>query len=243
MKSDIRARVWRSHRCGGLIVLTIALAGLPARLVAAELESDDVLWQVRFDMGGTIPQDARLTEYHYPVGAGYLRLSPGFQMDLALDYMVTRWLAIGGELGFLYNGVNEVGGFQYNDTSLYQIPMMANVTLRYPNQHRVVPYIGAGAGGVASALTFGGGGSSHYDYYGGYYSEPDGTGSTFTLGAQLYAGVNFRLGENTSLGVMYRYLYTESQNWDIEWQNNYNFDIGVGSIQVHSFCLVLSCGF
>jgi opacity protein-like surface antigen len=218
-----------------ILLLLLVAAGLQTGLAAGLWEHDDTRWLFRFDMGGTIPLDAKLNEFEPPVSDGHLRLSPGFQMDLALDYKLTPWLAVGGELGFLFNGVDEVGGFKYHNTDLFQMPIMANLTLRYPNQSRFVPYIGVGGGGLASALDFGGGGYGYYSYW-----EPDGTASTFTLAAQGFAGVNYRLSDKMDLGVIYRFLYTDSQSWDVEWWNGYRFGVGVDSIMVHSFCLVFT---
>src|SRR5215468_8920951 len=104
---------------------------------------------------------------------------------MGLDYRITPWLSVGGELGFLYNNVDSFGQFSYHDTSLFQMPLMANVTLEYPARGRFVPFIGAGFGGVANLLTFG----EHYDYY-YYYSEPDGSGSDFVLALQAYGGLH-----------------------------------------------------
>jgi opacity protein-like surface antigen len=221
-----------------VFVIVVALWGLQPRLAAAGSSVDEPGWLFRFDMGGNIPQDATLSDYSGPVGSGELKLNPGFQMDMALDYKLTPWLAVGGELGFLYNGVDSVGGFTYQDTWLFQLPMMANVTLRYPNQTPLVPYVGAGIGGVASVLTFGG--ESGYYYY---YWEPDGSGSAFTWAAQFYAGLNYRINDKAEIGVNYRFLYTGSQDWNVEWWDNYHFTAAVDSIQVHTFCLVFNVHF
>ncbi len=202
-------------------------------LAAEELGLDETRWAFRVDMGGTIPKDAKLTRFVDPVSNQELKLSPGFQMDMALDYKITPWLSVGGELGFLFNGVDAFGNFSYPDTSLFQMPIMANLTLRYPARGRFVPYIGAGVGGVASFLSFG------EDYYWG----PDGIGSDFTLGAQAFAGLNYRLNEKSELGVMYRFLYTGSQDWNVEWWDGGSFHVSVDSIQVHTICLVFSFNF
>jgi len=216
-----------------LALAFITLATLLHQPAGAQTLFDDERWELRLDMGGTIPQDARLTRFGDPVSGQFMKLSPGFQMDFAFNYKLTPWLAIGPELGFLYNSVNSFGDFSYHDTYLFQMPIMANITLEYPMAGRLVPYVGAGIGGVATALTFG------EDYYWG----PDGIGTDFTLGFQAFAGLNYRFNPSTSLGVMYRFLYTDSEDWDVEWWTGYHFHVAVDPIQVHSICLVLSCRF
>jgi opacity protein-like surface antigen len=175
-----------------------------------------------------------LTELGGPVNGEALKLDPGFQFDVAGGYRFTPWLELGPELGFTFNTVDSIAGWSYPNTMLGQILMMANVRLEYPPQSRLAPFVGAGIGGVASFLTFGGGS----DYY--YYYEPDGTGSDFALGFQAFGGLRYRVGEKWSLGLEYRYLQTDPQRWDVEWWSGGGFTVGVDSIRIHSVCLVFS---
>ncbi len=129
-----------------------------------------------------------------------------------------------------FNEVDSFGDFSWHDSSLFQMPIMANVRLEYPYWGPVVPYIGGGIGGVASWLTFG----EHWDW------EPDGTGSDFVLGFEAFAGLRFRLTPHSSLGVVYRFTATESQNWDVEWWEGSRFHLATDGIQLHSVCLVFT---
>ena len=202
---------------------------------AGEAAEDFPRWTGRFDMGGTIPEDATLTEFGGPVSGEKLKLDPGFQFDFSFGYRPTPWLEVGPELGFTFNSVDAVGHWSYPNTTLGQILMMANVRLEYPPRARLAPFIGAGVGGVASFLSFGGGYDSYY-----YYYEPDGTGSDFSLGFQAFGGLRYRVAENWDLGLEYRYLLTDKQHWDVEWWNGGSFGVTVDSIRMHSICLVFS---
>ncbi len=207
------------------------LAGAQSTEVApVEEQPERPRWELRFDMGGAIPQDAKLTQFHGNFGGEHIKFSPGFQMDIALDYKITPWLAVGPEMGLLFNYVDSLGSVSYHDTYLSQMPLMANVMLEYPTKGRVIPFIGGGIGGVATLLTFGDNG----------YYEPDGSGSDFSLGFQAVAGVKVRLSKNGHLGIIYRYLYTDDLRFDVEWWDHTNFDVGIESVQVHSFCLVFT---
>ena len=190
-------------------------------------------WRGRVDVGGTIPESANLTELGGPVSGLKMELDPGFQMDLSLGYRITPWLEVGPELGMTFNGVHSVAGFSYPDSTLFQMPIMANAILELPNAKRFSPYVGAGVGGVASFLTFGN------DYYWG----PDGSGSTFVLGFQAFAGLRYRFTDTFSMGVNYRFMMTEDQKWDIEWWDGYHSNIAVDSIRLHSICLVFEATF
>ncbi len=190
-------------------------------------------WTARVDLGGTIPQNPSLTEFGGPVSGEKLELDPGFQCDVAVGYRITPWLEVGPEFGFTLNGVDSIGGWSYPDTSLDQILLMANVRVQYPPESRLAPFVGAGVGGVASFLTFG-----ESDYY--CYCEPAGTGSDFVLGFQVFGGLRYRVADDLSLGVVYRYLATDRQHWGVEWWDGTEFGVSVDSVRLHSVCLVFS---
>ena len=219
----------RTLKC---FLLVLAATGLQTQIIRAQTVFDGPRWDIRFDVGGTIPQDAELTQFAGPVRGELMRLSPGFQMDLGFNYKITPWLAVGPELGLLFNEVDSFGSYSHHDTSLFQMPLMANVTLQYP-VGRFLHYVGGGIGGVASVLTFG------EDYYWG----PDGTGSDFSLGFQGFAGLNYRFNQGWQMGVIYRYLYTDGMDWNVEWWNDAHFHVAVESVQTHSVCLVLQASF
>lgn len=215
-----------------LLVLAVGL-GWSAR---GQWSSSSQKWHIRMDIGGTIPEDADLSKLDGPVTAGgELKLSPGFQFDAAIGYRFTPWLALEGELGFGYFDVDSVGDWSYPDSSLNQLTLMMNIVLEYP-RGPLVPFAGLGAGGVYSTLSFG-------NYYWYYYSDADGVGSDFVPALQAFAGLRYEFNDNLSLGVVYRFLVTDRQEWDIDWWSGPDFDVAVDSIRTHSICLVLTAKF
>ncbi len=235
---------WNSkpNRRTGAVRAVMQFAMLVAALVtqATKAAEEFPRWALRFDMGGTIPQDANLTDFGGPLSGGKLRLEPGFQFDLSGGYRPTPWLEFGPELGFTFNSIDAVGQWSYPNSMLGQILMMANVRIEYPPQARLAPFIGAGVGGVASFLTFGANYGS-YNYYSYYdYYEPAGTGSDFASAFQAFAGLRYRMSDKFNLGLEYRYLLTDKQHWDVDWHYGGSFGITVDSIQMHSICLVFS---
>ncbi len=211
-----------------------ALLLMPAQ--SAWTEEPFPRWAARLDMGGTIPEETDLTQLGGPVSGEKFKLDPGFQFDLSAGYRFLPWLEVGPELGFTFNSVDSIGSWSYHNTTLGQVLMMANVRLEYPVKSRVAPFVGAGIGGAASFLTFGG--NSGYYYY--YDYEPDGTGSDFSLAFQLFGGVRCRVADNWNLGLEYRYLFTDPQHWNVDWWSGHDFDVSVDSIRMHSICLVFS---
>jgi len=193
-------------------------------------------WSLRFDIGGNIPNNPSLTLYDGPVtGGDSLDLSAGVQFDFAVGYRMSPWLKLEGEMGFSYNDVNSVGDWSYRNSSLSQASFMANLVFE-PSRGRLVPFAGVGAGGVLSTLSFG----SYYYYY---YNSSDGYGTDFVPAAQAFAGLRYYWMDNASFGLTYRFLVTDSLEWDVNWWDGRDFTIGVDSITSHSICLVFSYEF
>jgi hypothetical protein len=91
-------------------LLVLISAGGLAWSAAAEENSPLVhRWQTRFDIGGSFPSDATLTEIGGPVtGGGELKLSAGIQFDAAVGFRFTPWLTLEAEFGFMANAVDSV---------------------------------------------------------------------------------------------------------------------------------------
>ena len=190
-------------------------------------------WHFRADMGGLIPENPSLSLRSGPVTAGdEMELSAGIQFDMAVGYRIQPWIALEAELGFTANEVESVGNWAYPNSALNQFLMMVNVAVEYP-RGRLVPFGGIGAGGVLSSLSFGN------DYW-SYWSESDGSGSDFVPAVQAFAGLRYDFNDRCGLGLMYRFLATAEQDWDVEWWNGQEFRVGVDSVRMHSICLAFS---
>ena len=226
-------------------LLVLVSTGCVAWSAAAEDES--VLaqrWRFKFDIGGTFGEEASLSEFGGPVtGGGELKLSPGLQFDLAAGYRITPWLSMEAELGFTYNTVDSVGNWSYPNSALYQMLFMANVVVEYP-LGRFVPFAGVGVGGALSTLSFGNYDYYEYDYlHSSYHSGSAGSGTDFVPALQAFGGVRYQFNDQWSLGVVYRFLATDAQQWDVEWWDGRSFRIGVDSVCIQSVCLVVTGSF
>ncbi len=217
-----------------LILVFAACLTWPASGQESYVQSEK--WHFRLDMGGTIPQNPSLSRIDGPVTAGgEMELSAGFQFDMAVGYRIRPWIALEAELGLTANEVESVGNWSYPDSSLSQLLMMVNVVVEYP-RGRLVPFAGIGAGGVFSALSFGN------DYY-YYWSESDGSGSDFVPAAQAFAGLRYDFNERCGIGLIYRFLATAEQEWDVDWWTGPDFRVGVDSVRMHSICLAFTAKF
>ena len=217
------------------LCMLAALLSVPALAQESSLAAER--WSFRFDIGGNMPADADLTEFSGPITqGGEMDLSAGGQFGAAAGWHFTPWLKLEGELGVAYNNVDSIGDWSYPDSGLSHLLLMANVVVEKP-MGQFVPFAGAGVGGDFSYLSFG----NSYGYCWDW--EPDGEGRDAVFAWQVFAGLRYRLADNCSLGVMYRYFATEDQHWDVDWWSDPDFDVGVDAIQVHSVSLVFSASF
>jgi len=213
--------------------LVLVAAGCLALTAMGQEYSSSERWRFRFDIGGTIPENPTLSDIGGPVtGGDKMELSAGMAFDFAAGYRITPWLLLEGELGFTYNEIESVGNWSYPDSALSQMSMMVNAEFSYPFG-RLVPFAGIGGGGVYSSVSFG----NYYYYYG---SDSDGWGDDFVPAAQAFAGLRFEFNPNWSAGVTYRFLATPGQNWDVEWWNGADFNLGVEHVGIHSICLTVT---
>lgn len=193
-------------------------------------------WQIRLDLGGTIPDDPSLTLRDGPVTSGdSMKLGSGFMMDAAVGYRLTPWLLLEGEFGFTVNEVKSVGNWSYPDSFLNQLTMMVNLVIESP-RGPLVPYAGLGAGGVFSSLNFG-----NYYYY--YYSSSDGYGTDFVAAVQAFAGLRYKISDDCTVGLSYRFLATDDQKWDVDWWTGNDFTVGVDAVRMHMIALTFTASF
>lgn len=131
------------------------------------------------------------------VAGSSLSFDPGLRFNAAGGYHFTPMISAEIETGFLFNEVEDAG-----DTTLSQVPFLANVVFRFPNSSPFIPFIGVGVGGVAAVLTID-----------DIISEDDDTDVVFAW--QVQAGVHYRINDNMSAGITYKYLGVDSPEFDI----------------------------
>lgn len=140
-------------------------------------------------------------------GSATLELDPGFRGSVAGGYRFTPMIAAELETGFLFNSVDQISGpggsASIDDTVFSQVPILANVIFRFENSSPFTPFVGAGAGGVASFLSVDDG-------------TTDDSDSDFVFAWQLQAGVHYKISDTMSAGLTYKYLGTDGPGFDIE---------------------------
>ena len=190
----MRRNVWRV----GLLVGALGAA------TCAQGQGADPGAYLNIGAGVNIVNDV---DFEVGGGSGTAELSTGFRGSIAGGYRFTPMIAAELETGYLFNEADDV-----DDVFFSQVPLLANVVFRFENESPFIPFVGAGAGGVASFLTF----------------EDDDLGiddddSDIVFAWQLQAGFHYRISDVMSAGVTYKYLGTDGPNFEIE-GGDFEFD-------------------
>jgi len=207
--------------------LLLSASILPALFPAHSQAGEDSGVYFNADLGGTVAESTRLKEFPDAPPGGKVEFHPGVRLGMGAGYRFNDWLSAGGETGFLINGVKGA------DISLTQVPLLANVEFRMPNKSPLVPFIGGGPGVSVSVLSL-----DNDRLNNG--SRVDGSTSDTVFAWQAYGGVRYKINDNMSVGVAYKYFGADAPTWDVR---NTPQDIRFGKARVHSITASFSMGF
>lgn len=151
-----------------------------------------------------------------------LVLDAGFRFDLPIGYRVNEWFSIEFAPGITFNPMNSVqlnssltigsdtfvgGGTPNLSGNLIQVPLLVNFILTIPTDSSWEPFIGGGIGGIYS--------SAYFDTI----SNPnlslslDQEADCWSLGYSALAGLNYHVGNDISVGFVYKFTGTENQTF------------------------------
>jgi opacity protein-like surface antigen len=172
----------------------LTIAGAAAFLTASAARAQIMIdnYYVKAGLGPSFTQTI-----HYKNSPNVINVDPGLRVDLIF----------GGEfeIGSLYNtldtGPGQTIGNNAIDAQLYQLPFVANLIFKLPLRGGVTPYIGGGAGGVASSLYLHT--STHYWAY----------DTDVTFAYQGMAGIDFNINKKMTVGVGYKFMGSLDHSW------------------------------
>ena len=202
---------------------------------------------VKAEVGPTITEDVTLTDF-LGLGGGKIEFDPGMRFGIGGGYSFADFVAIGGETGFSFNYIDSISGnFRgEGDSSIGQVPLLANVVFKLPNRTGLVPFAGAGAG-----LSF------PYFYADDIVFDPtpgspgngdetivDGSESDVVFAWQAFAGLKYALNDRMSLGLAYKYLHAESPEWEAEDVfTGLDSEISIGDLKTHAVTFIFTFKF
>ena len=202
--------------------------GAAAMLGMGTCQAQNEPGQIYFNgsLGGALQQDMRVKN-----AGGKVGFDPGVRFDYSGGFNFSRNFSGELETGVIANRLDTFNGVSLSSMGqkgyLTQIPLLANLIFRAPLQYGITPYIGVGAGGVASTL---------------YLRQPGDRGSDtdINFAYQAMAGVKWALTPNLELGVGYKFLGTPPHTW---FQDDPNFYTRSGKMFSHSILATLKFSF
>jgi len=166
-----------------------------------------------YELGATAAEDAKLESFFgEPFSGGKVKFDPGFRGAIALGKEFSRYVALEAEGGFHYNSIRSIGGADSDNGELYQLPVLGNLVLQFPNRTRIVPVVGGGVGAVFSILD-----GKNITLGNSRFSD---TEETWSFAYQGYGGLMYSFRPDMALGISYHYLRNDGPTWDLGDGNN-----------------------
>jgi opacity protein-like surface antigen len=220
----------------GVVALSLCLGAAVAQAQYYYLPPDAGPY-FRLGIGPSFFQNGQLTEfggpsYPGPAVSSKVDYQTGLAAAVAFGWAFNKYVAADFETGYIGATINNVPGFSSDNSRLYNVPFLVNVTLSYPIPRTIlIPYVGAGVGGadvVFDTDSFRQN-STGYTVYG---SEND-----VVFAGQVFAGLRFQLGRDLSLDLGYKYFATGNPTFS--YPPSPNFDVGFRGVRTHSVLLAL----
>ncbi|HEY2950942.1 MAG TPA: outer membrane beta-barrel protein [Verrucomicrobiae bacterium] len=197
----------------GVCSAAVLASALPAR-------SQNTGFYFRADVGAAWTEDVKVREFAGNTSAGKMRFDSGFRFDAAGGYYLKEWLAGEVETGVMGNQIRRAG-----DSSLGNVPLLANVVVECPHLTQVVPFIGAGAGVSFAVLDA--------DHLSDGVNTVDGTDTDAVFAYQGFAGLRYKIDERWDVSLAYRYFGTSRPSWDVKGPG----DIRLDRVDTHAVVL------
>jgi len=221
-----------------LVTITCGLT-IPSRSFASQ-PAPPLGFYYKFDMGATWLEDATVESLFGPVAPNTtIDFDTGFRLGLEMGYQVTPWFSGEFEISTMWNRVKSITGSFQDDADFGMVPLFVNLRFQLPeDKFWIVPFVGAGAGGVGTWLT------ADDIRYGPASVWGDASGMAF--GWQGFAGVRFYVTEKVSVNLEYRYLYVFEPEMEIDWGYYYNISsdkTSFGDLKSHNLSLAVEFRF
>lgn len=164
-----------------------------------------------------------------PIIQKEIGFNTGYRQDIDAGVWLTDWFGLAVETGFALNGIRgHTSGMTVSDGTYWSIPLMAQLCFQYPNDSGFLPYINLGFGGGWNYFNIG---SINYNQPG--YTTISGTGRDLNNAYQISAGVRYRIYEQFSLTLAYKFYGTTQPSMGLD--NNQQVTFGspsTSSVQI-----------
>ena len=184
----------------------IWFGGLASLLMSGGVSAQNqVGWYMGLEGGANFQQNLTAV-YTVPTVVAF---GPGPCFRLRGGYSFSRFFALELEGGFTQNELTQLNGSDISGkgAEIRQFPILGNVLFGVPLGSRWSLSLGGGVGGVFSQWNLAPGG--FYNTF--QITSPD---TDFVFGYQALAGLHCGINERWTFGLEYRFLATESHEWN-----------------------------
>ena len=188
-------------------------SGWPGKLLETPLpasQMEEEMFYARTELGVRFMSSLSLVSISGPQAnlANYAQkqfaFGTGYRQDFDVGVQLIDWFGISFESGFALNSIRgNTEGMSVSDGTFWTFPFLAQLCFQYPNDSGWIPYLNFGFGGSVTVVRLG-----QVTYVGS--PAISGTGNCVTNAYQIAAGVRYRLYEDLSITLGYKF-YGNSQ--------------------------------
>jgi opacity protein-like surface antigen len=216
----------KHRKIAGIVVLSASLAAAVAQAQYYYQPPEDAGPYFRMGVGPSFFQNGQLSQFGGPV-SGPVKYRTGLAAEGAFGWAFNKYVAADFEVGYVGAKIDSVPGYNSDNSYVYNVPFLANVTLSYPIPRTiVVPYIGAGIGGADVVFD-----SDSFNPVSNPNNYVTGRENDVVFAWQAFAGLRFRLAQNLSLGIGYKFFATADPTFTYPPDN---FSVGFQGVRTHS---------
>ena len=139
-----------------------------------------------------------------------IAFSTGYRQDIDIGVWLIPWFGVSIETGFALNAIRgNSEGMNVSSSTYWSVPILAQLCFQYPNESGFIPYANFGFGGGWNYFTIGS------ITYPGNFTTLSGSGSDMNNAYQITAGCRYRLYEQFSLTLAYKFYGTSQPTVDM----------------------------
>ena len=193
-------------------------AGWPGRLLSTPLqpsELEEERFSVSTDFGARFVSPMSIVNVVGPAGPNnpiiqkQIAFSLGYRQDIDIGVWLTDWFGLALETGFALNAIRgNTQDLTVQSSTYWSVPILAQLCFQYPNETGWIPFLKFGFGGGWNYFKLG------TISYLGFTANNVGSGNDMNTAYQLTAGVRYRIYEEFSMSLMYKFYGTNQPTID-----------------------------
>jgi opacity protein-like surface antigen len=139
-----------------------------------------------------------------------IAFSTGYRQDIDIGVWLLPWFGISIETGFALNAIRgNTQNMTVSSSTYWSVPILAQLCFQYPNESGFIPYANFGFGGGWNYFKIGS------ITYPGNFTTLSGSGNDMNNAYQIAAGCRYRLYEQFSLTLAYKFYGTSQPTVDM----------------------------